>query len=181
MALKATIFRAEVAVADMDRNYYATHRVQLARHPSETSERMMVRLLAFVLHADEHLEFGKGLSADAEPDLWLRDLTGAVESWIEVGQPDERRLRQACGRAREVQVYAYGGQSVDLWWAQQRAALDSLPRLAVTRLDPEAVARLGELAERNMQLQATVQDGLAWLSDGSRAVEVEPQRLKALL
>jgi len=102
MALNATIFKAVLQIADMDRNYYRDHALTIARHPSETDERMMVRLLAFVLHAHEALSFGKGLSADGEPDLWQKDLTGAIELWIDVGQPDEKSIRKACGRAKQV-------------------------------------------------------------------------------
>src|SRR5664279_1025335 len=105
MALKATIFRAELAVADLDRNYYGTHSLTLARHPSETDERMMVRLLAFALHADDALAFGRGLAAEDEADLVQKDLTGAIRLWIDVGLPDERSLRRAAGRAARVVVY----------------------------------------------------------------------------
>src|SRR5512147_3279852 len=106
MALKSTIFKAELQISDMDRNYYGSHSLTIARHPSETDERMMVRLLAFALHANEGLAFGRGLSTDDEPDLWQRDLTGAIRLWIDVGLPDEKLLRRACGRADEVVVYA---------------------------------------------------------------------------
>jgi len=116
MALKSTIFKADLQIADMDRNYYQGHSLTLARHPSETDERMMVRLLAFALFADERLEFGRGLSADDEPALWRKDLTGAIELWIEVGLPDERELRKACGRAERVVVLCYGGRGAELWW-----------------------------------------------------------------
>ncbi len=119
MALKATIFKVELQVADMDRSYYGDHALTIARHPSETDERMMLRVLAFALHAGPDLAFGKGLSTDDEPDLWQRDLTGAIALWIDVGQPDEKLLRRACGRAREVVVYAYG-RGVDLWWDRAR-------------------------------------------------------------
>ena len=108
MALSATIFKANLQVSDMDRNYYAEHLLTLARHPSETDERMMVRLLAYALHADEYLNFTKGLCADEEPDLWLKNLTDEIELWIDVGQPDERRLRKACSRAAQVYLYLYG-------------------------------------------------------------------------
>src|SRR6202165_3675547 len=109
MALQSTIFKAELTVSDLDRNHFATHSLTLARHPSETDERMMVRLLAFALNADEALEFGRGLSAEGEPDLVKKDLTGAIELWIDVGLPDEREIRKAAGRARAVKVYVYGG------------------------------------------------------------------------
>jgi uncharacterized protein YaeQ len=98
MALKATVVKAELQVSDMDRHYYASHNLTLAQHPSETDERLMVRLLAFALNADERLEFGKGLSSDDEPDLWRRDYTGDIELWIDLGQPDESRIRKASGR-----------------------------------------------------------------------------------
>src|SRR6185436_7958792 len=124
MALKATIFKVELSVADIDRGYYADHALTIARHPSETDERMMVRILAFALRAQERLEFGRGLSSEDEPDLVERDLTGAIERWIDVGLPDEREVRKACGRARHVDVIAYGGRAVDLWWESARGKLE---------------------------------------------------------
>jgi len=114
MALRATIFKARLSIADMDRSYYGEHAVTIARHPSETDERMLVRTIAFALHADPALSFGRGLSTDDEPDLWRKDLTGAVEAWIEVGLPDEKRLRKASGRAQEAFLYAYGGRAVEV-------------------------------------------------------------------
>ena len=116
MALKATVFKADIQVADMDRHHYADYSLTLARHPSETDERMMVRLLAFALFADPALAFGKGLCVDDEPDLWQKDLTGAIERWIDVGQPDDKWVRKACGRAREVVVLAYG-RALEVWWS----------------------------------------------------------------
>lgn len=176
MALKSTIFKATVTIADTDRHYYAEHTLTLARHPSETDERMMVRLLAFVLNADEALEFGKGLSTDDEPDLWRRDLTGAVEQWIEVGLPDERRLRRACGRARQVLVIAYGGRAADVWWSQNGAAINKLAAVRVVALPPATSQALATMAERTMQIHATVQDGELWLSDAAeRSVHVVPE------
>ena len=133
MALKATIFKADLSIADIDRADYADHSLTIARHPSETDDRMMVRLLAFALHAAEGLEFGRGISTEDVPDLWHRDLTGAIEKWIEVGLPDEREVRKACGRAREVEVLAYGGRAVDLWWDAARKALDRQERRSEER------------------------------------------------
>jgi len=131
MAIKATIFKADLQIADMDRNYYADHTLTLAKQPSETDERMMVRLLAFVLHASEQLSLGKGLCLDDEPDLWRRDLTGAIELWIDVGLPDEKWTRKACGRAEQVVVVSYGSRAADIWWEQNRAKLGKLANLAV--------------------------------------------------
>lgn len=175
MALKATIFKAELAVCDLDREHYATHALTLARHPSETDARMMVRLLAFALNADERLVFTKGLSTEGEPDLWLTDLTGSIALWIEVGQPEERRIRQACGRAERVIVYTYGGRAADIWWGQNAQALARLRNLAVIDIPAPAVTALAELAQRSMRLTCTVQDGQVWLADAERTVEIQPR------
>jgi uncharacterized protein YaeQ len=179
LALTSTVFKAEISVADVDRGYYAEHAVTVARHPSETDERMMVRILAFALHAGERLEFGRGLSAVDEPDLWERDLTGAVELWIEVGQPDGRRLKKASGQAERVVVYAYGGRSAELWWGRTGAEVARLGNLAVAVLSPATTAALAEAAERSMRIQLTVQDGEAHLTVGDAPVPVERTWWKA--
>ena len=178
MALKATIFKAELQIADMDRHYYQTHALTIARHPSETDERMMVRLLAFALHAHEALAFGQGLSTDDEPDLWQKDLTGAIESWIDVGLPDEKLIRKACGRANQVFVYAYGGRVADMWWQQSSAKLERANNLTVLNLPLDTSRALANLAQRNMQLQCTIQDGQIWLSSEEHTVPVELSVLK---
>jgi uncharacterized protein YaeQ len=177
MALKSTIYKAELQVADMDRNYYADHPLTLACHPSETAERMMVRVLAFALNAHELLAFGKGLSDVDEPDLWRRDLTGAVEQWIEVGQPDDRTVLKACGKADEVRVYAYG-TSTPQWWKQTGPKLERARNLQVLAIEPEAARELGNLAARNMRLQCTIQDGDVWMRNDSDAVQVGISSLK---
>lgn len=174
MALKATICKAEIHVADMDRNYYHDHTLTLARHPSETDERMMVRLLAFALNADAAMTFGAGLSTDDEPDLWRKDLTGNIRLWVDVGLPDERRIRKACGRSDKVIVYSYGGRAAQLWWQQNEISLTRLNKLAVFDL-PQADSRaLAELAARNMELQVTIQDGQVWISNTRDSVQLAP-------
>jgi uncharacterized protein YaeQ len=179
MAIKATIFKAVLQIADMDRSYYQDHALTLARHPSETDERMMLRLLAFAVHASESLAFGKGISTEDEPDVWDRDLTGAVSTWIEIGQPDERRIRKACGRADQVVVYSYSTSGRNVWWEQNAAALDRLQNLTVVNV-PSAVTReLATLANRTMRLNCTIQEGQVWLADEQRTVLVEPEMLKS--
>src|SRR6202158_6419158 len=163
MALKATIFKADLQVADMDRHYYGSHLLTIARHPSETDERMMVRLLAFARHAEEALACAKGLGTDDEPDLWRKDLTGAIDVWIDVGQPDERRIRRACGRADAVFVYSYGGRGAGLWWDDAGARLDRVAHLTVVNLPFAATQALAKLAQRNMGLHCTMQDGQMWV------------------
>lgn len=177
MALKATIFKAELQIADMDRNYYGTHSLTIARHPSETDERMMIRVLAFALHAGDALAFGKGLSTEDEPDLWQKDLTGAIELWIDVGQPDEKRLLKACGRSDRVVVYSYSAASA-IWWAQAAAKLERAKNLQVTNIPASASQALAALAQRSMQLQCTIQEGQLWLTGGETAVHLEPVVLK---
>ena len=180
MALKSTIFKAVLSIADIDRSYYRDHELTIARHPSETDERMMIRLLAFALHADESLAFGRGLSTDDEPDLWRRDLTGSIERWIDVGLPDEREVRKACGRAREVYVLAYGGRAVELWWQGAREKLARQDRLAVSEVPIEASRALAPLVGRSMRLQVTIQEGHAFVADGTTSVPVDLRVLKAL-
>jgi len=178
MATKATIFKADLQIADMDRQYYQDHALTIARHPSETDERMMVRILAFIYNASETLGFGKGLSSDDEPDLWQKDLTGAIERWIEIGQPDEKRLRKASGRSQQVVVYPYSGNSADMWWEQNRSALNKLDNLRVINIDSESSQALEKLARRTMQLQCTLQDDEMWITDGESTVQVTKTVLK---
>lgn len=174
MALKATVFRVELQVTDLDRHYYATHTLTLARHPSETDERMMVRLLAFALHADETLRFTRGLSSEDEPALWRKSLSDDITLWIELGQPDEKRLRRACGRADTVYVYSYGGHSAALWWDRVSTPLQRLRNLHVVQIDPVQSRALTQLVQRTMQLQCTLQDGQIWLGDATRLLEISP-------
>jgi uncharacterized protein YaeQ len=177
MALKATIFKAQVQVSDMERGYYADHALTLARHPSETDERMMLRITAFALNADPALEFGKGLSDEDEPGLWQKSLTGTIEQWIEVGLPEAKRLRKACGRARDVCVYAYG-RGAGIWWRQAGEDLARHENLVVWTIPVEASQALAALTSRNMKLQFTIQDGVIFVSDEKRSIQIEPQLLK---
>jgi uncharacterized protein YaeQ len=176
MALKATIYKAALQIADMDRNYYADHALTLARHPSETDERMMVRLVVFALHAHPDLQFGKGLSDPDEPDLWRRDLTGVIEEWIELGQPDEKALLKACGRSARVLVYGYNN-GAGPWWKAAEAKLERARNLAVRRLTVTGDTALAALAQRTMQLQCTIQEDQIWLADAARSAQLECTRM----
>lgn len=179
MAIKSTIFKANLSVSDMDRPHYGTYSLTLARHPSETDERMMVRILAFALYADEALAFGKGISDEDEAALWRKDLTGAVELWIEVGLPDETRVKKASGRSDKVVVLTYGGRIADMWWQKNASKLARFSNLSVMNLPTEASEALAALAERGMDLQCTVQDGQIWFSGGETTVHLEVSTLKA--
>lgn len=176
MALKSTIYKAELQIADMDRHYYATHTLTLARHPSETEERLMVRLVAFSLFANEALAFGKGLSEDDEPDLWQKDLTGAIQLWIDVGLPDEREIRKACGRSTHVVIFLYGGHVADMWWDQNQKNLLKLSNLTVLNLvDSTALA---VACSRNMTISCTVQDSQILLAHDTGSLDLMPVVLK---
>ena len=179
MAIKSTIFKAHLQIADMERHYYHDHVLTLARHPSETDERMMVRLLAFALYAHEYLEFGQGMTNEEEADLWQKDLTGTIQLWIDVGVPDEKLIRKACGRAAQVVVFSYGGRIVDMWFAQNGTQFERQKNLTIFNLPTESTQALARLAQRTMNLQCTIQDGQVWLSDGETSVEVERAILKS--
>jgi uncharacterized protein YaeQ len=179
VALKATIFKAVLQIADMDRNYYQDHALTIARHPSETDERMMARVLAFAMHASDSLTFGKGLSTEDEPDLWQKDLTDAIQTWIDVGQPDERRIRRACGRADRVFVYSFGANAASAWWEQAKGTLSRMQNLTVNRLSTASTRELALLAHRNMHLSCTIQEGQVWMSDEKQAVMLQPECVQA--
>ena len=181
MALSATIYRVRLQVADLDRSVFEQYQLTLARHPSETAERLMVRLLAFALNADAGLVFCRGLSNDDEPALWQLELDGRVRHWIDVGQPDPARLRRACGRAERVTVYAYGGRAADQWWQQHRRTLAGLEPLQVSALPREQIQQLGALAERNMEATCTIQEGRLWFDSGATTVELLPEIWQATM
>ena len=174
MAPKATVVKAELQVSDMDRHYYATHMLTLAQHPSETDERLMVRLLAFALHADERLEFGRGLSNEDEPDLWRRDYVGDIEQWIDLGQPDESRIKKACGRAQQVVVVNYSGRAADIWWDRIASSLTRLKNLTVIDIPHDVVESLATLIQRGMRLNCLIQDGEMQLMSDTINVTLTP-------
>ena len=175
MAPNAIIYKVELQISDMDRNYYATHVLTLAKHPSETEERLMVRLLTFALFAADYLEFGKGLSSESEPDLWRKEFTGVIALWIELGQPDESQIRKACGRAEHVVDVNYHGNASDIWWDKVGGALDRLNNVSVIDLPAAQVAALPSLLGRSMRLNCLIQDRHVQLMDADHSVEIEPQ------
>ncbi|MGB6102646.1 MAG: YaeQ family protein [Pusillimonas sp.] len=173
MALRATIFKLELHVADTDRGYYASHVLTLARHPSETDERMMLRVLAFALYADDGLAFTRGLSTTDEPSLWKKDLTGSILSWIELGHPDERRLLQAGGKSDQVVVFCYGGHASQVWWQGVQGGVARMRNLSVLSVNPAAIQALAGLAQRAMTLHVTIQEGMALVASDADSVTVE--------
>lgn len=179
MALKATIYKAELTLSDLDRDYYATESLTVALHPSETEARMMIRLMAYALNAHPDLAFTRGISSTDEPDLWQRNPDGTLEHWIELGQPDEKRLRKACGQAREVSIYCYGRQAPQAWRDSLGATLNRFDNLAVYHVDVASERELAALAHRQMRLNALIQDGQLWLGDDEHTVTVALETWKA--
>lgn len=181
MALKATIYKARVSFSDLDRNVYQDHDLTIARHPSETEERMMVRLLAFVLNAPENndlgpLEFSQDMWEPDEPALCQRDLTGLMMHEIELGQPEEKRLVRACGRSKKVTVYTFSS-TAPTWWVGVANKLSRVKNLTVWQIPAESAEALGALAQRAMTLQITLQEGVLFVDDGGGSVEFTPVRL----
>lgn len=157
MAAKATIYKANLNIANMDIHYYAEHSLTLAKHPSENDLRLMVRILAFIFNAHEDLVFCKGISQDDEPDLWIKDLSGDIDLWIDLGQPDEKRIKKACGRSKEVIIYLYQEGMANSWFKQNQKFLNRFKNLSIIYLNIST--SIEELCERSMTLQANISDG----------------------
>ncbi|AGI67537.1 hypothetical protein OAN307_c18850 [Octadecabacter antarcticus 307] len=179
MAQKATIYKVELSVCDMDRHYYETHKLTVAKHPSETDERLMVRVLAFALNAHENLEMTKGLSTDDEPDIWQKSLSGELELWVALGLPSEKVVRQSCGKSNKVIVYSYGGRTAEMWWDKIKTKTTRFDTLRVMNFSEKDTCDLGELACRSMKLQVNIQDGEVMVSVDETIVYVTPIEWKS--
>jgi uncharacterized protein YaeQ len=178
MAQKATIYKVELSVSDMDRHYYETHNLTVAKHPSETDERLMVRILAFALNAHEHLEFTRGLSTDDEPDIWQKSLSGELELWVALGLPGAKIVRQSCGKADEVIIYCYGGRTAEIWWEKIKNSTTRFDNLQVVNFSEKDTSELGKQVSRSMRLQVNIQDGDVMVSVDGSIVYVTPVKWK---
>jgi len=178
MAQKATIYKVELSVADMDRDYYETHNLTVAEHPSETDERLMVRILAFALNAHEQLEFTRGISTDDEPDIWQKSLSGELELWVALGLPVEKIIRQSCGKANEVIVYCYGGRTAEVWWEKIKNNTTRFDNLQITNFSKKDTSELGKMASRLMKLQINIQEGDVMVSVDGSIVYITPVKWK---
>jgi len=179
MAQKATIYKAELSVSDMDRHYYETHNLTIAKHPSETDDRLMLRLIAFALNANEQLEFAKGISTDDEPDIWQKSLSGELELWVTLGLPSEKIVRQSCGKADEVIIYCYGGRTAEMWWDKIQNSTTRFDNLQVINLSENDVSELGKQASRSMRMQVNIQDGEVMVSVNDGVIYITPDKWKS--
>lgn len=178
MAQKATIYKVELSVSDMDRHYYETHKLTVAKHPSETDERLMVRIIAFALNAHEYLEMTKGLSTDDEPDIWQKSLSGELELWVALGLPGEKIVRQSCGKANKVTIYCYGGRTAETWWDKIKNKTTRFDNLEVVSFSEKDTGELAALASRSMKLQVNIQDGDVMVSVDDSIVYITPVKWK---
>ncbi len=178
MAQKSTIYKVELSVSDMDRHYYETHKLTIAKHPSETDERLMVRILAFALNAHEHLEMTRGISTDDEPDIWQKSLSGELELWVALGLPSEKVVRQSCGKSNKVIVYSYGGRTAEMWWEKIKNSTTRFDNLQVLNLSEDDTRALAGLANRAMKLQVNIQEGDVMVSVDDSIVYVNPVNWK---
>ena len=177
MALSSKIYKVELVISDMDRHYYATHPLTLALHPSETNQRLMLRILAFCLFAEENLSFGKGLSADNEPDLWDISLSSTINTWIDLGLPTSKRIRQACGKAKRVKIITYGERAFGPWWSKNSAELGRCKNLEIFKINDESLENLEKICNKNMQINCTIDDGVVNIGDDSLAFDMALEKV----
>jgi len=170
MAIKPTIYKARISLSDLERDYYDSINLTIAQHPSETLERMMVRVLAYCINAQADLELTKGLDEVDEPDLWVRTMDEQTLLWIDVGEPAPERVKKACNRARAVKVYSFNTKS-DVWWSQNEAKFGRL-EASVYRFGWESVEALAGLVERTMDLSVTITGDSAYIAADKGEVEV---------
>lgn len=175
MALKATVYKANINVADMSRNVYLDHSVTLAQHPSETEKRMMLRLLAWTMYADERLQFTKGLCVDSEPELWIKNYSDDIELWVELGLPDEKRLKKACTQAKEVVLFTYDDHAAAVWKSQLLNKLHPFKNLTIINIQDEILDAAADASSRTMSIQATMEDGQIWFSVGDKVISILPE------
>lgn len=179
MALKATIFKIKLSLSNLDIHFYEDFNLTLARHPSENNLRMMARLMAFILNAqEENLAFTKGMSSDSEPDLWRINHDGSVDLWIELGHLDERRIRQAASKAKKFKIYTYQGNQSLQWFSSIESTLSRFNNLTITHLTLPDEHDLEDLIERGMSISCTIEDGEIWLATETFRISVGFKILK---
>ncbi|MCW8931845.1 MAG: YaeQ family protein [Gammaproteobacteria bacterium] len=175
MAIKATIYKIKLEINDCDRDYFQNHELTISCHPSETEQRMMVRVVAFALYASENLSFTKGLCADDEPELWEKNLCSEIELWISLGQVEEKQIRKSLGRSKQVVIFTYAGNKSNIWWGKNKSQFEKMKNLTIINIKPEHIDAVQELVSRNMHLQCTIQDGTLWLGHSKQTVHIEPE------
>ena len=170
VAIKPTIYKARISLSDLERDYYDSISLTVAQHPSETLERMMVRLLAYCINAQEGIELTKGLDEVEEPDLWVRTLDWQTKLWIDVGEPSAERVKKACNRSQAVKVYSFNTKS-DVWWSRGESKFSRL-EASIYRLPRDKIESLAALVQRTMDLSVTITGDSAYVAGEAGEVEV---------
>lgn len=178
MALGAVVYKAQLSISNLDRGWYGQPVLTIARHPSETEKRLMLRMLAWCVRAGDRLEFGRGLSSEGEPALWEIDDTGAIVDWVELGAPDVRTVRKAAGKSERVLVLAYDADRTGPWWKSVKGELSKIDKLSVIFIPDAEAEALAAMASRSMKLAVTIQDGVIWVNSDSADVQINPEWLK---
>lgn len=176
MATKPTIYKLTLAVSDLNRDYYDTVNLTVALHPSETLERMMVRVVAYCLNAQEQMAFGKGISAAEEPDIWLKSLDDQTLLWIDVGEPAPERIKKASRLAAEVKVYSFNNKSTT-WWEQNKSKLSIFPNVRCYQFDWLQIQALATLVERTMDWSLSISGDTLYIAAGTQGCEVAIKEL----
>jgi uncharacterized protein YaeQ len=174
MARGASIHRAQIELSHVDRGVYETLQLTVARHPSETLDRMVMRILAFGLRYAEDLAFGRGVSATDEPDLWRREGDGRVIEWIDVGRPDAKRLIQASRKSTRCQLFVFGDRG-RRWRKAQLETMKAPANLGVAYIDDGFVASLAATADRQIAWAMTVFESAIYLTTGDTSFETTPE------
>jgi len=177
LALNATIYKVHLELSDIDNSKYGTYPLTIALHPSETEERMLLRIVAFAINATENLQFTKGICADDEPDLWEKNLTGDIDHWIELGLLDEKRIKKACNRSKKVSLYTYGSGNVDTWWKHTENKLPKNCDLSVYRFICNSETPFEDLIARTFTLQCAIQEAAIMLFSGDNSIELSVEQL----
>jgi len=172
MALKSAIFKVDLDISNIDHNHYSQHNLTIARHPSETDLRMMLRVVVFACHASDTIQFTKGLCSSDEPDLWQKNMNDDIELWIELGQPDEKRIRKACSRAKNVIVYCYSTKSAAVWWKQAESKFSRYKNLTVRHIPEYQAELLATWVNRSMCIHAVIQDGVLTLTNENHVADI---------
>lgn len=179
MAEKPTIHKLNLTLSNMDSHVYGDYNLTIALHPSETVERMMVRILAFCFRAGDNLSFTRGLSATDEPDLWQIHDNGTILEWIEVGQPSPERLKKGASQSAAVKVFSYG-RGLDVWWKANGSAINALPKVEIHYFSADDLQALSALADKSMSLTVTITESIAYVANATESVTVHLRSMDAL-
>lgn len=177
MAISATIFKVALSIADMDRHYYGEHLLTIARHPSESDKRMMLRIIAFAMSGNEQLTFTKGLSDVELPDIWQKNYSDVIEHWIELGQPSEQRIKKGCNQSQAMSIFSYHSNAFEQWWKKEQNALAARKNLSIITIPEDIGEQLADKVNRQMSIQCSIQDTQVWLNLDGESFELSPQKI----